>query len=640
MQDSLAPLSDNGLKRALLTAVLVCLSIKLILASKLDLYSDEIFYWLASTKPALAYSDLPFITALLAGLGSSLYDSSSLAVRLPFLLLGSTIPLLVYWIAKPITNSRKALESAVLSLCLPLGGFLGLLAVPDVPLLVFGLAAVGLFERALRQNQTWHWLLLGFMVALGFSTHYRFVLYPASAILFLCIAPTQRKQFTNPRFWLAVCIGAIGLIPIIWFNVNTQLASASFYFVDRHPWEFQATGLLHIFKQAGLVTPPLYFVFILTLLRLLTLSKKGERYPLFMLCFSSTHLLVYLVFAPWTDANSTSIHWPLSGYFPLLVFVPDTFRALFDWLRLRWSESIARRALLIIPILGFTGTLGAFIGIGSQAYQTLIRPIIGPNILSNKMAGWSEFAAHTNTLLNDFDSQPIIITDNYYTMAQVEFANLSDTVFTLDTDKAVRDGRMTQLQLWKKTADSIPDTVTRDLLFISEDSTLNVIEKEQVIGAMCHQSRYLNHIDNLTLFGGDKRFSFYSGRLQPIQVEPISPCPYPARAWIDQPQAGELVSGIAVVSGWAFNQDIGIENIEVLIDGEKVSQARYGDIRGDVSELLPEPTRTDPNTPALGFNATFDSTLLSNEKHWLELQLTNHNGTVSHYGRRLIIVDN
>ena len=102
--------------------------VKTFLAFKLDLYSDEIFYWLASTQLALGYSDLPFMTALLVRLGSSLTDGSALAVRSIFLVMGSTVPLLVYWLAYPITGKQAARQSALISLCLPLGGFLGLLA--------------------------------------------------------------------------------------------------------------------------------------------------------------------------------------------------------------------------------------------------------------------------------------------------------------------------------------------------------------------------------------------------------------------------------------------------------------------------------------------------------------------------------
>ena len=89
--------SQSGALRLLTAGFLLLAVVKTFLAFKLDLYSDEIFYWLASTQLALGYSDLPFMTALLVRLGSSLTDGSALAVRSIFLVMGSTVPLLVYW---------------------------------------------------------------------------------------------------------------------------------------------------------------------------------------------------------------------------------------------------------------------------------------------------------------------------------------------------------------------------------------------------------------------------------------------------------------------------------------------------------------------------------------------------------------
>ena len=111
----------------------IVLLIKVFLALVLDLYSDEVFYWQASARTALAYSDLPFMTALLIGMGSSLNPGSAIAARLAFILLAACLPLLMYWIARPLTNQRQAIETAILTLCLPLGRFHGLLGVPDVP---------------------------------------------------------------------------------------------------------------------------------------------------------------------------------------------------------------------------------------------------------------------------------------------------------------------------------------------------------------------------------------------------------------------------------------------------------------------------------------------------------------------------
>ena len=62
--------SQSGTWRMFTAGFLLLAIVKTFLAFKLDLYSDEIFYWLASTEPAPGYSDLPFMTALLVRLGS------------------------------------------------------------------------------------------------------------------------------------------------------------------------------------------------------------------------------------------------------------------------------------------------------------------------------------------------------------------------------------------------------------------------------------------------------------------------------------------------------------------------------------------------------------------------------------------
>ncbi len=644
MQDSHQRGVNSPVFRFFVAGLILLFVGKIILASVLDLYSDEVFYWQASANPAIAYSDLPFMTAALIGLGSAIDAGNSLAARSLFILMGSVLPGLVYWLAMPITNHRHALEAAALSLCLPLAGFLGLLAVPDVPLIFFGLLSIGCFERALRTNKLVYWSLTGVVVALGLCTHYRFFLYPAAAIIFLLVFKDQRSQWKNPRFWLSICIASVGLIPILWFNLSHQLSSASFYFVDRHPWEFQASGLLHIFKQAGLVTPPLYGIFALTIYLLLGRARLGDRNAALILCFSLVNILVYLLLAPWTDATSTSIHWPLSGYFPLLVFVPSTLRTASHFFASYFSDQTAHRLILLIPAIGFVGTLIALIGVGSQAFQTQLQPLIGNGVLSNKMAGWKQFSKHVSeTLRLEFAAEPILITDNYYTLAQIEFFGLSQRGFTLDNDKAVRDGRITQYQLWGKERVGLINSIEGgEFLFITEDSTLDISTKHDLLADLCSHSEQLLHLGELVLFNGDKQFSFYKGNNLSTVIDPLElsaqACPFPAVAWIDQPERNAELSGLVNVNGWAFNEDIGIDKIQLVIDGETFGQVDYGGSRPDVVEVMQ--VMTDPNRPNIGYNYSFDSNLLKNGEHSLQIEIKNHLGITQLYGERIIEIRN
>ena len=642
------PVKDTNFQEFPFSAVFLIsftllLLLKIMLASILDLYSDEIFYWQASTIPAIAYSDLPFVTAFLVGVGASLDYHNPLAVRAVFILMGSSIPFLVYWLAIPITNKKDALQSAFLTLCLPLLGFLGLLAVPDAPLIFLGILSIGFFERALRTNLTKFWIATGVFVALGLSTHYRFLLYPASAILFLTIFSPVRKQWKNPRLWLCIMVASVGLIPILWFNFSHSFESAAFYFIDRHPWEFDKAGLLHVFEQIAITSPPMYLLFLTTIYLMIGKVRAHFLPAALLLSFSLTNLLVYAVLAPWSDSNSTTLHWPLSGYMPLIVFLPESLRLIYKRFSKTRYKSAARPLVALIPAMGLCWTFGILLGIGSQAFQAPLQKVFGEEILSTKMAGWKQFTEHTKQLIieKNLSSSPTIVTDNYYTAAQLEFAGIKGNIYTIDKSKALQDGRLRQYQIWDKHQNGLIQQVQKPALFITEDSVLSILEKHKVIEEMCMYSDELVFVSKLTLFDRAKTFSYYStaNLLDPEQkLTNSAPCPVPPRAWIDTPQADAILSGKVTVAGWAYNEHIGIESIEVMLNGQVVAKANYGLSRSDVASAMN--VQTDPNTPNLGFEAEIDSTQIGNGNHWLELMLINSQGNSLSYGKRLLKIDN
>ncbi len=632
--------TENSLPigRYLVTGILVIAALKIVLAATLDLYSDEIFYWQASTRPALAYSDLPFMAALLSGLGTQLFGHSALAVRTLFLLMGSAIPLLIYWVARPLMQRRQAMEAAALSLCLPLGAFLGLLAVPDVPLLFFGLLLIGCLERATRLDSTKYWLAAGVAAALGVSTHYRFALYLLAGLTFLVSFPDQHRHWKRPGLWLAFGLLVLGLYPAVAFNLNNQLSGINYHLLERHPWEFQAEGLLHPFKQALLVTPLLYGALLYTLFSLLRKARRGDsRHGLFGV-FALVNLGVYLILAPWADSTRTSIHWPLSGYLPLLIFLPETLRDLHQRLSTRFSIKLATLVITLTIALGFTGSLVALLGVGSQGLQEQLRPLVGPGILSNKMAGWRELNQHVNALLAREASGKdwVIITDNYYTGAQIEFGLATPhRVYNIDTDKAVRDGRAVQYELWGSNASGLTRESGRNALFISEDSTLTMPDKISTMARACSQFANLKFLGQLALFGGEKSFSFYYGGTIG-SAAPDSICPLPSLGWLDLPQAGQEAAETIMVSGWVVNEGLGVSSVEVLLHGQIAASANYGLPRTDVVEAME--VKTDPNAPNLGFDGMINLAALPEGDAVLGIRVTGNSGEIQTFGIRNITI--
>ncbi len=677
--------------RLLAVAWGLLLLLKIWLAWRLDLYSDEVFYWLASTMPAPAYGDLPFVTALLAGLGSAIDPGNPLATRALFLFLGSLLPWIVYWVSLPFVGRGDALGAALLSLCVPLGGMLGLLAVPDVPMLLCGLLSLGFLDRALRGGGNRCWLGAGVFMALGLCTHYRFLLFPAGAALYLLWR--RRDLWRNPGFWLGAGIAALGLLPMLWANLPGNLDSASFHFIERHPWRFDPAGLLQVPTQILLVSPPLYALLLYSAWLMLTQNPNGTPTPEnpngtptsakpdgtptseetngtptseetqwqtqwdthpkpngtptpsdsqfgLLLCFALPHLLVYAALAPWADSGSTTAHWPLPGYFPLLVYAPEALRRFSRRLARHWRGSRARLAAHSIPALGFAGSLLALAGIGSQSWQAQLQPLLGSGVLSEKMAGWREFADFSGRLLQDeFVQVPAVVADNYYTAAQLEYAGIVQNAYTLDRNKAVRDGRRGQLERWRKTGEFVRQHGGIPLLFITEDSNLSVVDKHETIRRACELANSLEALGQFKLFDGDKQFSFYGGQVAADPNAPAAfPCPYPPRAWIDQPPPGARISGTVAIGGWAYNEDLGVERVLLLLDGAVIAELDYGLPRPDVVEA--ENLRSDPNRPNLGFQSNIDTAVFNNGRHELWIRIINSGGVETDYGRREVLLEN
>lgn len=603
--------------RALIILVATTLLTKLFLGWKLELYSDEIFYWQASQFPAIAYSDLPFMTALLAGLGNDIFGNHPLAVRSVFLALGSLIPFLIFWIARPLTD-QKALESALLSFCVPMVALMGLLAVPDVPMIICGLLLMGFLERATRLNSSRYWILSGVMVALGMCTHYRFVVYPASAFLYMALSKSQWHHWKKPAFWVAAVIAATGLIPTIIFNLSHDLSGVGYHLNERHPWEFQADGLMQPLMQATVVTPLMFILAWLTLYWLYRQTRQGNNRAGLMLAFGAGHILLFMMLAPWSDTTRTTVHWPLSGYLPLLVYMPLAMRWLYEMLSKRYSEIFAKRAIKAIPITGLVGTVLILIGLGSQGFNASLQRIVGTNVLSNKMAGWLPLSEKIDQMKASgvIGDDALLVTENYYTAAQIGFRQPNSLVYTTDQDKTVRDGRDTQYRIWERDINALAKLSGQDAIFITEDSALDINEKTAVMKTACELFAAVSYLDSLWLYQGDKRFTFYQAE-QLHGTNPESLCPLPSLVWLDNVEEGATLSGTYEISGWAVAPELAIARLTIQLNRTAAASGVRNIKRQDVVEAMNG--RSDPDAPTLGFSMTLDTREYSNGTYELSV---------------------
>lgn len=106
-------------------------------------------------------------------------------------------------------------------------------------------------------------------------------------------------------------------------------------------------------------------------------------------------------------------------------------------------------------------------------------------------------------------------------------------------------------------------------------------------------------------------------------------CTTPAMAWIDTPASGAHVGREFELAGWAFKDGIGLQRVDVLLDGRVVAQADYGREFAGLQQAWPE--SNDPQHPNVGFSARVDLRGLRGigpGRHWLGLRLHGRDGSV------------
>ncbi len=427
---------------ALLLLSLLVLVARILVATHLDLFGDEAFYWMCAQRLDVAYVDHPFMTALLVRGGAELVGPSPLGVRALFLVLGALLPGVIYLLARPLVGRRDACLAAAASLVIPVLAHGGVVAIPDVPLLFWSALALVGFERATRTGSTGAWLLAGAAAGLGLATHYRAILVPVSFFLYLILTPGGRRQWTQKGVWIALLALLPGLLPILLFNLRLGFAPLEYQAIGRHAGGFSVAAFAeHLPLQAALVTPLLYVALLGVLARMLRRASSGDDRAGLLAVFSLTHLGIFLLASPVADTQHAAAHWPAPGYLPLVVFLPALLR---EFVARRPTRS--RRAVIaLVPALGLLGL--TFVLVESRTN------LFGFEPLRRSFSGWSTAAAASRdaiaTLQETQAGPTLLVADSYPLGGNLEMRLGGQvTVYVLDHPKHQALGRAGQFALW------------------------------------------------------------------------------------------------------------------------------------------------------------------------------------------------
>lgn len=596
------------------SAVLV---LKLSVAARLPLFVDEAFYWQEGRHLAAAYSDLPGLTAWLTRLGVSLGGEHVFALRAPFLFLAALVPLLVVRITSREFGERYGWQAGCFALLLPLAGTLGLLALPDAMMALATLFCVDAGARLLREVNASAVLELALGLTLGALSHYRFIAVIGVGFIALLLLPDGRRVLRDVRVWTAIALGASAWVPLLAWNLDNADAGLRFQLVDRHPWAFHADGIAFLGIQALMVTPLLF-------VGLMQAGWRGRRATLpasrYFACLGGLVVFGFFVLGFFADTERVSFHWPLPGYLALLPLLPAALS--------RWPRWL-RAATWLLAGLGLLAMLGYYTALSMP--QVRARSAAEKFYQSN-FAGWNDLADATRRKLAQMPTGTRIIADSFKVGAELGFALREPDLPVLDHPINHKHGRAPQLRLWGLQHQGGRDWSKQPALLVVGITEVSYKDLLRRYHALCDMVGPLPPPQVLNVDHGRQRFALFA-----LDSNRPGPCTTPAMAWIDAPVGGARVGREFDVRGWAFKDGVGLAAIDVLLDGEVMVPAQYGQPYPGLSKDWPE--TNDPEHPDVGFSARV---VLRKDvapgRHWLGLRLHGRDGSVEDWAEQPIDV--
>ena len=505
---------SNRSKRAIFLLYAAFIVAKIAVAGSLDLFGDEAFYWQCAQRPGLSYIDHPPLTALLIRAGTAILGHTPLGVRFFFLLSGVLFPFAVYHLTRPMNGERDAWLAAAATMVFPGTAHFGLIAIPDVPMLLATVLALLSFERATREESGRAWLCTGLCGAVGMLTHYRFILLPAAALLYLVLSPHGRGLLRKRGPWIAGLLLLLGCLPALVYNIRTGFEPTRYYVAGRHGLHFHFEALLKFIAEQVLVTTPLFLLALLCVLAvLLKRAWADDDRALLFSVTALTPILVFFLASPFEHSALVTMHWPVPGYVALLPFLPGLLRG-FVRARPGWP-----RKLLAFLVPGMGGLL-VLLALAELGGCLQIRSLREP------FACWREVSEQVREkymplFLSGEQSRCILVADNYVLGANLEFF-LHDRVdlFVLDHPRNRKHGRASQYRYWNMDEAGLCRRIGEDALVVVQLSRTGPGEREvwlQHMGSMFEDFELLGeHTIEKVMNPGEAKeyhsFQFYRGR--------------------------------------------------------------------------------------------------------------------------------
>lgn len=207
-------------------------ALRIAYAWRMDLRTDEAYYWTWSKESALSFLDHPPMIAWFVRLGTTIFGDTTLGVRFAGILAMLVMQLLLADIVWRVTGNIRAMVLALLmSEAALYYGLLMAKVAPDTALIPFSVAMIwSLVRLAQSKNPRW-WLIAGAFGGLSLLSKYTVALFVPGIVAFMLVPDWRARWLKSPYPWLAALIAIILFLPVLTWNAAHDFASFRFQFV-------------------------------------------------------------------------------------------------------------------------------------------------------------------------------------------------------------------------------------------------------------------------------------------------------------------------------------------------------------------------------------------------------------------------
>jgi 4-amino-4-deoxy-L-arabinose transferase-like glycosyltransferase len=390
------------------TALAVVLGLhvlRLLAAPFFELAPQEAYYSLYAQRPALGYFDHPPAVAWMLWPFLKVLGRTELAPRLAAWLATLATGLVFLALARrTLPRARRGWALLVAGTTLT-ASVVGLIATPDVPLLLFWTLALLFLHRAAFGERRPDWLVAGLFMGLAFDSKYTAVFLQLGLLLFLLASPKHRRLLKTPWPYLSVLVAHLAMAPVYWWNATHRFASFLFQSSGRAS-NVGAVGLINAGKllgtQTALLLPPLLlaigWALVAAVRRSLRPRRKGTRSSAqvtFLLAFS---LPAIALFCGLSFVSLVKPNWLMPAYVAAVLLAVRLVPRPAVW---RWQ-------------LGFALPLFALAAVEVLGYVAPIRS-------DDTWFGWKELARQVEQRAKDSGAAFVFADDEYKTTAELRF---------------------------------------------------------------------------------------------------------------------------------------------------------------------------------------------------------------------------